>query len=209
MAGSRRGFTVRKDDKIGRIVFTGHNADIQMRLTETLEDKTRPSVRFDGKAETQTYQIPTGRLRITLQTRYREGPSFEDRDSSRLESQLNRVFAGIYRLVVKVWQKDREHREFLRQIEEEDRRRAEAKRLRAERERALAEERARRRHLSLEAVRWGQSRRIREYVAHIRAAAVEGSADGDALTSWIEWALRVASELDPTETRLRNDVLRK
>src|ERR1700685_4225326 len=31
-----------------------------------------------------------GRLRLTLQTGYREGPSFEDRESRALESQLDR-----------------------------------------------------------------------------------------------------------------------
>jgi hypothetical protein len=87
LAAASRGFTVSEDDKIGRLVFTGYSADIQLRVTEMLEDKTRPRTRYDGKTEQAKYKVPTGRLRITLQTGYREGPSFEDRESRKLESQ--------------------------------------------------------------------------------------------------------------------------
>ncbi len=202
LAAANRGFTVSEDDKIGRLVFTGYNADIHLRVTEMLEEKTRPRVQHDGETEQETYKAPTGRLRMTLQTGYREGPSFQDRESRTLESQLNRVFAAMYPLVVKVWQEDREHLEYQRRREEEDRRRAEAARVRAERERALAEERTRRRRLSVEASRWTKSRRIRNYVAHIQTTARERGASEPSLDHWTVWALNVASELDPTEKRL-------
>ena len=117
LAAGCRGFAVSKDDRIGRVVFTGHNAGIQLRITELLQDKTRPSVGYDGTTETETYQVPTGRLRLTLQTGYREGPSFEDLESRALESQLDRVFPAMYRLVVKVWETDRQHFEFHRPLE--------------------------------------------------------------------------------------------
>jgi hypothetical protein len=203
LAAAIRGFTVSKDDKIGRIAFTGHNADIQLRITEMLQDKTRPSIRYDGKTETETYQVPTGRLRLTLQTGYREGPSFEDRESHTLESQLNRVFPRMYRLVVKVWEQDRRHLEFHRQLEEDSRRRAESERIRAQRKRLLAEERSRKRRLSVEAIRWTKSCRIREYVDHIRIAARAREVSTEELGNWADWALSVASELDPTEKRLK------
>jgi hypothetical protein len=138
---------------------------------------------------------------MTLAIGYREGPSFEDRESSKLESQLNQMFEGIYRLVLKVWQHDRKHLEFERRMEEDHRRRAEATRLREEQERAAAEECARRRRLSGEAFKWAKSLRIREYVGHIRAAATERGLTEDSLEKWIEWALIVASELDPCEAR--------
>lgn len=202
LAGTSRGFDVSEDGSIGRIVFTGHNADIQLRITEALEERTRARIRYDGKTEQEPYKVPTGRLRITLQTGYREGPSFEDRESRNLESQLNRVFVGMYRLVVKVWEKDRQHREWQRQQEEADKRRAETERIHAEREKALAEERARRHRLSIEASRWTKSHRIREYVAHIQTTADERGTAKVPPDSWTEWALKVASELDPTEMRL-------
>jgi hypothetical protein len=107
-----------------------------------------------------------------LQIGYREGPTFEDRDSRRLESQLNRVFCGIYRQVVRSWREERKHQAFQRELEEEARQRAEAARSQAEREKVIAEERARRQQLSSEANRWAQSIRIRDYVEHIRTSAV-------------------------------------
>lgn len=202
LAAAARGFTVREDDKIGRLVFDGYNAEIQLRVTEMLEAKTRPRVRYDGKTEQEKYRVPTGRLRATLQIGYREGPSFEDRESSRLESQLNRIFAAMYPLVVKAWQKDREHREFQRRKEEEDRRRAEVAKDRAERERLLAEERTCRRELSVEASKWAKSHRIREYADHIQTTVRNRGVSDQSIREWTEWALKVASDLDPTESRL-------
>jgi hypothetical protein len=202
LAAASRGFTVTENDEIGRLVFAGHNAEIQLRVTEMLEEKTRPRVRRDGKTEQERYKVPTGRLRVTLQTGYKEGPSFEDRESSKLESQLNRVFAGICRLVVKAWAKDRELAEFHRQMEENERRRAENERLRVEREEVLAEKRARERRLSIETSSWAKSKRIREYVAHILATANDRGISPELIGAWSEWALGVASKLDPTDLRM-------
>jgi len=130
---------VREDEEEGRIVFAGHNAEVQLRLTEPLDPKTRPRTRYDGKVEQEKYYVPTGRLRATLQIDYREGPTFEDRDSRPLESQLNRVFCGIYRQVVRAWREERKHQAFRRELEEEARQRAEAARIQAEREKAIAD----------------------------------------------------------------------
>lgn len=132
--------------------------------------------------------MPTRRLRITLQIDYRTGPTFEDRPSCSLESQLNRIFCGIYQLVVKAWREERRHHARQRELEEEARQRAEAARIEAERRRASA--------------RGAQSKRIRDYVAHISAAACEGPAAHESLAEWAEWALSVAATLDPTEGRL-------
>jgi hypothetical protein len=193
---------VREDEKEGRIVFAGHNSEVQLRLTEPLELKTRPRTRYDGKVEQEKYYVPTGRLRATLQIEYREGPTFEDRDSRSLESQLNRVFCGIYRQVVRAWREERKHQAFQRELEEEARQRAEAARVKAEREKAIAEKRAQRRRLSSEANRWAQSIRIRDYVEHIRTSAAGRSNASVGLNEWTEWALSVAAEIDPTAARL-------
>jgi hypothetical protein len=202
VAADTRGFVVSEDEDRGRIVFDGLEARVQLRITEQLEQRTRPELRYDGKTEQKAYQIPSGRLRISLEDGGREA-TFEDRKASSLESQLNRIFVAVYKIVVKVRDRDRRYREAERERQEEARRRAEEARLQAERERVLAEERGRRRRLSVEANNWTQARRIREYVTHIRAAAAERSAQ-DAIERWSEWALHVAGALDPTETRLSN-----
>jgi hypothetical protein len=202
LAANVRGFTVRGDEKLGRIVFTGHDSEVQLRVTEMLQEETRNRKGYDGKTEQEKWKVPTGRLRITLQIGYREGPSFEDRESRPLENRLNHVFQAIYRLVLKVWKKDREHRAFRQCMEEEERKRAEVARLEAERERVAAEDRARRRRLYTESTKWTRSRIIREYVSHVRALAQERCLSVESLECWTEWALRVASELDPTDARL-------
>jgi hypothetical protein len=202
LAAPARGFTVREDEDQGRIVFSGHNAEVHLRITEPLNPKTRPRTRYDGKVEQEKYFVPTGRLRIILQIDYRGGPTFEDRDSRPLESQLNRVFCGIYRQVVKVWRAERKHLAIRRELEEEARQRAGAARLQAERRRAVAKARRRRRRLTSEANRWTQAKRIRDYVAHIGACASERTHASGELSEWMAWALSVAAEMDPTEVRL-------
>jgi hypothetical protein len=202
LAAPARGFTVREDEKEGRIVFAGHNAEVQLRLTEPLEPKTRPRTRYDGKVEQEKHFVPTGRLRINLQIDYREGSAFEDRDSRLLESQLNRVFCGVYRQVVRAWREERKYKALQRELEEEARQRAEAARIQAEREQAIAEERARRQRLLSEANRWVQSLRIRDYVEHVRASGAGRQNTSVELNEWREWALRVAAEIDPTGARL-------
>jgi hypothetical protein len=206
LAAPERGFAVREDDQEGRIVFAGCDAEIKLRITEPLEQKTRPRSQYDGTIEQEKFQVPTGRLRITLQIGHQEGPAFEDQGSLPLESQLNRAFCAIYRLVVKAWRREREHQAFNRRLEEEARLRAEEARLQAEREKAIAEERERRRRLSAEANRWAQSIRIKGYVEHIRKSAVERLNTSAELNEWTQWALSVAAELDPTEERVNQDL---
>lgn len=202
LAAPARGFTVRESEEQGRIVFAGHDAEIQLRLAELLEQKTRPVKRYDGKVEQETYQVPTGRLRITLQYDYRDGPSFLDRESKPLEQQLNRIFSRICGLVVKAWQSEREHQAFHRRLEEEQRQREETASIRAEQERSRAEERARRDRLSEEANRWAQSIRIRDYIEHIRSTASNHQGKSVELNDWARWALSVVAELDPSGQRL-------
>lgn len=191
LAAPARGFTVREDEELGRIVFAGHNAEVHLRVTELLDPKTRPRTRYDGKVEQEKYFVPTGRLRIILQIDYRGGPIFEDRDSRPLESQLNRVFCGIYRQVVRVWRAERKHLALRRELEEEARHTAEAARLQAERRRAVAKAQRRRRRLTSEAHRWTQAKRIRDYIAHIGACAGERTHASGELSEWMAWALSV------------------
>jgi hypothetical protein len=205
LAAASRGFTVCEDKKIGRLVFSCRDAKINMRVTELLDNKTRPRVRYDGKSEQETYEVPTGRLRISLEISHHDGPSFEDRDSRTLDTQLNRIFLAIYRLVLKAWKREREHQEFRRRFEEDRRRRTEEARVKAEREKTLAEERASRERLLAEANSWAESHRIRRYIAHIRSTAIARACSSDRIDNWLEWALRVAADHDPTDKRLAGE----
>jgi hypothetical protein len=199
LAARVRGFSVRDGGDLGRVVFAGHEAEIQMRMTEQLERKHRPRVGYDGKTEQESYMVPTGRLRISLQTGYPEGPTFEDQGTKRLESMLNPVFVAMYRLVVKCWVWERAQEEARRRTEEAERQRALERQIKDEQERKAAEERNRRQQLSEETKNWDAARRIRDYVAHIHAANPNcPNTDG-----WTQWALAVADDLDPTATRLR------
>jgi hypothetical protein len=202
LAAPARGFSVSEDEERGRIVFAGHNAEVQLWFTEPLARKTRPRTRHDGKVEQEEYYVPTGRLRITLQIDYRPGPAFEDREFRPLESQLNRVFCGIYRQVVRSWREERKLEAFHRQLEEEARQRAEAVRIKAERDKAVAEKRARGQRLASEANRWAHSVRIRDYVEHIRRSAAGRQNTLAEINEWAEWALTIAGEIDPTGARL-------
>jgi hypothetical protein len=202
LAAPARGFKVHEGEKEGQIVIDGHNAEVQIRVTEPLTPKTRPRTGYDGKIEQVKYFIPTGRLRITLHRGYSQGPAFEDRESRPLESQLERVFCGIYRQVIKAWREDRKRQTFQRELEEEARQRSEAAKSRVEREKAIAEARALRRRLSAEAYRWSQSIRIRDYVDHIRTSAAEELNSSAELREWTAWALSLATDMDPTDARL-------
>jgi hypothetical protein len=201
VAGRRRGFDLREDEKLGRLVFSGYEAEIQMRFTEHLEDRVRQRVGYDGKPEQERYKVPTGRIRLSLQIEYREGPTFEDKKAQGLESILNRVFVVMYRLVIKCWERDRAHRAAELRAKEAERIRAEKEKIRAEQERKALAERRRRKRLLREAGRWVEATRLREYVAYIRSAS--GSKEEASISQWATWALAVADALDPTVTQPR------
>jgi hypothetical protein len=201
LAAEVRGYGVRHDREMGRLVFAGYDSEVQLRIAELLERKHRPRTRYDGKVEQESYMRATGQLRISLQVEYGEGPTIQDQGTRKLESQLNRVFLAMYRLTVKSWVRQRERQAHQRQLEEAQQQRAEVEQVRAEEERKAAEERKRRERLLLETKDWESARNILAYVAHIRDAAQTNQASSvDA--GWIEWALGVASDLDPTGFRL-------
>jgi hypothetical protein len=205
IAGKARGFTLRNDEKDGRLAVVGHAAELQFRMTEQLQTKVRPSEW--SKGEMQKYKMPTGHLRITITDGWREGPIVEDRGSASLETLLNGFFIAVYKAVVKQWR----HARALKVCQEQDRLeelgRAERERIQAEKERKAAAERQKRKELSDEARRWQEAQAIRKYVSCVRSKATEGSdREGgrisDSMDDWVQWALGVADELDPTCARI-------
>lgn len=49
LAAASRGFTVTENDETGRLVFAGHNAEIQLRVTENLSSKHGKCTSLDSK----------------------------------------------------------------------------------------------------------------------------------------------------------------
>jgi hypothetical protein len=206
-AGEARGFVLRDDEKEGRITVVGHAAELQFRVTEQLETKVRPC--SWRKGETEKYKVPTGRLRITMTDGWREGPIFEDKGNVKLETRLNGFFTALYKPIVKQWQDARETK--IRREEERlaELKRVELEKIRAEEERKATAERRKRDVLCAEAQKWENAQRIRAYVEYVRevvsggrnrgAIAAEGKGEGpDSSGVWVEWALKVADDLDPT-----------
>lgn len=205
LAATARDFEIHWDKKIGRIIFTGHQVEIHLRITEEVEDRTRPSKSAFQAKKLEHYKTPTGILRINLQARLGTDRQFRDQDGLPLESQLNRVFVVLYRLIVNAWKTERARVERELRFQEQQRLRQEEARIAAERAQAAADEQARRRRLKVEANHWAQSRGIREYVAHIEAVAQEQQPPDESLAQWMDWARHVARDLDPTDGRISGD----
>ena len=110
VAATKRGFEVTCDDKKGRVVLKGHGGELELRLSEATEQKTRKVKRYDGKMEDERYRVPTGRLRIYVERGYGKVWSFEERADAPLELRLNALFVGVWKQVVLCRQKTRDQR---------------------------------------------------------------------------------------------------
>jgi hypothetical protein len=125
----------------------------------------------------------------------------QDAPNTQMSLGIWSMFVNSNCFTVKSWVRQRERQAYQPQLEEAQQQRAEVEQVRAEEERNAAEERKRRERLLLEAKDWESAKNILAYVAHIRGAAQTSQASSvDA--GWIEWALGVASDLDPTGFRL-------
>ena len=202
LAATLREFEIRWGKEIGRITLTGHQVEIQLRITEEVEDRTRPRQWGLRPNELEHYKVPTGILRISLQADSGTDRQFRDQGALPLESQLNGIFQAIYRSIARAWQAERKPTEWRLRAQEQQRLRDEEARIAAERARAVADEHARRRCVRAEANHWAQSRRIREYVAYIETVAPEQQPPDESLARWMEWARQVARDLDPTDERI-------
>jgi hypothetical protein len=157
----KRGFEMEDDANAGRLVFAGFTARILMCIIERLEPRQRTRIGYKSQKEMEKLCLPTGRLRISFQLDYREGPTIEDENNRAVDDSLNKVFAVSYKLAVKARAEQRQDdfRDRVREVE--DRQRIEGQRRREEEQRKAEEERARRRDLLREAKRWEEARRIR------------------------------------------------
>jgi hypothetical protein len=202
VAATKRGFEATHDDKKGRIVLVGHGGELELRMSEATEQKTRKVKRYDGKFEDETYRVPTGRLRIFVERGYGKVWTIEETAEGPLETKLNAFFAGAWKQVKFCRQKTR-----VEQAEAQRRavlaaERAEVERKRLEEEWAREEERKRREQLVDDVAAWRRAAEIRAYVAAVRlAAAQRGHASVPTVEEWAAWALSVADEGDPVPGR--------
>jgi hypothetical protein len=200
VAATKRGFEVTYDDKKGRVVLVGHGGELELRMSEATEQKTRKMKRYDGKMEDERYRVPTGRLRIFVERGYGKVWTFEETAESPLEAKVNALFAGVWKQLVLCRQKTREQEERSRREAEAAALRAEAERLAREAAARREEEKRRRAALVQEVAAWRQANEIRAYVGAVKeAAALRGD---EAVADWVEWALGVAGEMDPVVPRV-------
>ena len=148
----------------------------------------RPSPRYRYTATGQLV------LRITDRDLRNVRRAWRDGKRQTLERQLNRFVVG---LVAAAEEKKagRQRADEARMAHEEwEREEAERQQRRWEQERRI-------RLLEQDLVSWGKSRRVREYIAALRAtaAARESAIDTESdLGRWLDWAARYADQLDPS-----------
>jgi hypothetical protein len=203
VAATKRGFEVTHDDKKGRVVVEGHGGQLELRMSEATEQKTRKVKRYDGKFEDERYRVPTGRLRIFVERGYGKVWSIEESAEGPLETKINAFFAGVWKQVRFCRQKTRAEEAVAQRQAVLAAERADVERKRLEEERIRARERKRREQLIEEVAAWRQAGEIRAYVGAVRlAAAQRGNASVLTLDEWAAWAIGVAQQLDPVGTRL-------
>jgi len=157
VAATKRGFEVTHDDKKGRVVLVGHGGELELRMSEITEQKTRKVKRYDGKFEDERYRVPTGRLRIFVERGYGKVWTIEETTGQPLETKLKAFFAGVWKQVVYCRRKSRaeEAETQCRAVLAAER--AEVERKRLEEERIRARERKRREQLIEEGAAWRQA----------------------------------------------------
>ena len=192
----QRGFAADLDSGKRRIVLDGHPGEVEVRITEKLQEEWRKEPNWAKKVENVKHKVPTGILRLYVGATYAE-KEFADTPGRPLESRLNDIFVGVYERVVRARERQRENDLREREWKEEEKRReaAEARR-RAELARKEAERR-RREALVAEARAWKTARLIREYVNYRNHAEPGNRSENTPDAEWTAWALKVADDLDP------------
>lgn len=158
-----------------------------------LEDARRYPSLYGGT--TYDYK-PSGKLRILIETYTREAmrKSWRDSESKKIEDRLNEIFIAFINVA-------EERKQDRLQREKEEKERLEQIRLYEEIQRQKAEEEKRINVLLQQVNSWSQSNAIKNFIHHIKTAAIEqyGEIDEESdLGKWLIWANHQAQRLDPT-----------
>ena len=205
LAAKPRGLKVDDDDKGQRLVFIGHDAVVPWRINERLEQRVRTRTTYDGKKEPEKYVVPTGDLKITLEAHYGSTIVFADEPTLPLEKQITKVFAGLYKCVIR--QRVREREEAAREKRWADEA-GERARIESERQQAayrLEQEQKRRDVLIAESGRWQDAQVLRSYIAERQRTQTAGITDSAAFKEWVRWAGSVVDDLDPCINKRRSE----
>lgn len=201
-AAARRGFTVQLNVPAGRIQLTGHDAVVDVRISEPLDEKVRVERNsWDNKPRSVPYKVPTGKLVLYVGERWSEVATAEAVDAP-LETKLNQVFIRIYRAVIRQREQRRQRDARDREWKAEEARREAAAARRREEEAAKERERRQRNALVVEAKQWRTAQLIRDYVAQVMS--LSGCPNSEISERWKKWAMKVADELDPLLRRQTN-----
>jgi len=203
VAAAKRGFEVTYQDKKGRIVLAGHGGQLEVRMSEATEQRTRKVKRYDGKFEDERYRVPTGRLRLYVERGYGKVWTLEESAEGPLESKLNAFFAGVWKQVTYCRQKARVEEAVAQREAVLAAERAEVERREREVAAKREAERKRREALVAEVAAWRRANEIRAYVEAVRTEIERsGGAMSAEFVAWNEWALGVAGEMDPVGVRV-------
>jgi hypothetical protein len=139
---------------------------------------------------------PSGKLRILIETYTRDAmrKSWRDSESKKIEDRLNEIFIGFINVA-------EERKQDHLQREKEEKERLERIRLYEEIQRQKAEEEQRIKDLLKQVNSWSQSDAIKNFINHIKTAAIEkyGIIEEESdLGKWLTWANHQAQRLDPT-----------
>jgi hypothetical protein len=200
-AATKRGFEIAWQREKGRIVLKGHGGELEVRMSEKTEQKTRKVKRYDGKMEDEQYRVPTGRLRLYVERGYGKVWTCDESAEKPLETKLNAFFAGVWKQIKFCRQKAREEEERARRAAVIAAERAEVERREREEAAKREAERKRREALVAEVAAWRQANEIRAYVAAVRAEfkTTERAANKE-FEEWVRWAMDVAAQVDPVSS---------
>jgi hypothetical protein len=171
------------------VTFFNETIDVHFRERLTMV-KVPPDPRQSYSYERTEYH-PTGQLRLRFEN-YLDVPirrEWNDKETKRIEERLREILIALYIAI----EAERLRNERFRQEAE--------RRAREEQRRWEREERERREHEAVEALlkeaeAWEDALRIRGYVAAMKDIVPK---DG----RWVQWALGVADQLDPTMKKHR------
>jgi hypothetical protein len=199
-AAADRGMAPEYDEKRRRLSLLVHDCRVEIRMSERLKQSPREPEPGERSVRGGIVRSPTGILRIYIAGCASE-TSFEENPHHALENWLNNVMVGVCRGAVRERKALRDREAWHREWEEKQERLRQAETQRQEMERAREREAARRKALLDEARRWQDAATIRAYADHIEQQMRSGESTQAALAEWLDWARRIAAEIDPSPGR--------